>query len=136
MRTAFDTNVLIRFFVTDDPAQSEIARLELEGAERLILSITALCEFVWVLGRRYRVPRAEIAEKLRILIEVDKAEFDRGAVEAGLEIMDAGGDFADGVIAFQARDQDAELLVSFDRAAVKRLKTLGQNARLAGTTDT
>lgn len=133
MRTAFDTDVLVRYFVTDDPVQSEVARLELANAEKLLLPITALCEFVWVLGRRYGVPRSDITETLRVLLEVDKAEFDRRAVEAGLDFMDAGGDFADGVIAYQATAQNADILVSFDRRAVKRLKNLGQSARLAGT---
>ncbi len=39
----------------------------------------------------------------------------RPAVEAGLSVLGTGGDFADGVIAYEGRWLGAEELVSFDK---------------------
>lgn len=55
---------------------------------------------------------------------------DRAAIEAGLAVIDAGGDFADGVIAFEGRWLGGETFVSFDKKAVKLLNGQGVAARL------
>jgi len=60
----------------------------------------------------------------------DNVEMDRPAIEAGLEILDKGGDFADGVIAYEGQWLGAEEFVSFDRQAVSMLKSQGRKARL------
>lgn len=90
-----------------------------------------LLEVVWVLGRRYGLNKSDIASRLRALTEVENADFDRPAIEAGLSVLEAGGDFADGVIARQARDLGADVLVTFDRKAVAHLTALGMATRLA-----
>jgi predicted nucleic-acid-binding protein len=45
-------------------------------------------------------------------------------------MLDAGGDFADGVIAYEGRWLGAETFVSFDRKAVEMLNQQGQPARV------
>jgi predicted nucleic-acid-binding protein len=54
----------------------------------------------------------------------------RPAVEAGLSILELGGDFADGVIAYEGSWLGGETFVSFDKKAVALLATQGQSARL------
>jgi len=54
----------------------------------------------------------------------------RPAAEAGLALLEAGGDFADGVIAYEGNWLGAETLVSFDKKAVKLMKAQGESARL------
>jgi predicted nucleic-acid-binding protein len=54
----------------------------------------------------------------------------RPAVEAGLAVLDMGGDFADGVIAYEGHWLGAEEFVSFDKQAVTLLKSQGKRARL------
>lgn len=54
----------------------------------------------------------------------------RPAVEAGLEMLEAGGDFADGVIAHEGAWLGGETVVSFDKQAVELLVRQGQPARL------
>ena len=54
----------------------------------------------------------------------------RRAVEAGLALLDAGGDFADGVIAYEGNWLGAEVFVSFDKKAVKLLAAQDEAARL------
>jgi predicted nucleic-acid-binding protein len=54
----------------------------------------------------------------------------RPAVEAGLSVLDAGGDFADGAIAYEGTWLGAEEFVSFDSKAVSMLKTQGTRVHL------
>ncbi|HZM10803.1 MAG TPA: hypothetical protein VFC15_11385, partial [Candidatus Limnocylindrales bacterium] len=54
----------------------------------------------------------------------------RPAIEAGLSVLDAGGDFADGVIAYEGEWLGAEEFVSFDSKAVSVLRSQGAHARL------
>ena len=50
----------------------------------------------------------------------------------GLALLKAGGDFADGVIAYEGSWLGAEAFVSFDRQAVELLAANGRAARLLG----
>lgn len=61
----------------------------------------SLCELVWVLRRKYGLPAVEVAAAIRALLAAGNVEVDRPAVAAGLAMLDAGGDFADGVIAYE-----------------------------------
>ena len=130
MKIAVDTNVLLRALVADDAAQSARAVSALEGAESVAVSLQALCEFVWVLSRRYGVARADIGEAIRRLLETRNVATDRPAVEWGLAMLEAGGDFADGVIAYEGAALGAETFVSFDRKAVSLLAAQGRRAKL------
>ena len=56
----------------------------------------------------------------------------RPAAETGLAMLEAGGDFADGVIAFEGNWLGGEAFVSFDRRAVELLEAKGLAARLLG----
>ena len=53
----------------------------------------------------------------------------RPAVDAGLALLEAGGDFADGVIAYEGAWLGGETFVSFDKAAVTSLSELGERIR-------
>ena len=130
MRIAADTNVLLRDALQDDPLQSPIALKTLQSAELVVVPTPALCEFVWVMRRLYKRSAAEIALSIRLLMSGDNVELDRPAVEAGLEVLEDGGDFADGVIAYEGAWLGADEFVSFDEKAVKLLKAQGKRARL------
>jgi predicted nucleic-acid-binding protein len=56
--------------------------------------------------------------------------FDPAAVAAGLDLLDAGGDFADGVAAHEGRRLGGDEFVSFDETAVNLLVVQGKRARL------
>jgi predicted nucleic-acid-binding protein len=125
-----DTNVLVRVLTEDDREQSRTAQAELAQAEGVALALPALCELVWVLARGYKIPSGEIAEAIRRLINGANVLVDRPAVEAGLAVLASGGDFADGVIAYEGRWLGAEVFVSFDRKAVTLVEQQGEAARL------
>jgi predicted nucleic-acid-binding protein len=125
-----DTNVLVRALVADDPAQAQAATNALARAETVAVGVHALCELTWVLHSGYGVAREDIAAAIKRLIETSNVQVDRPAVEAGLAALEAGGDFADGVIAFEGAWLGADTFVSFDRKAVSLLKSQGQTAQL------
>ena len=130
MKIAADTNVLLRDVLQDDPRQSRLARAELESAEVVVISTPVFCEFVWVLRHLYRKPAPEVAGAIRYLIDSQNVVTDRATVEAGLELLEKGGDFADGAIAYEGNWLGAEEFVSFDAKAVSLLKAQGKRARL------
>lgn len=130
MRITADTNILVRAIAGDDARQGKIAEAELEGADMVAITLPSLCELVWVLARGYKIASAEIAQAVRRLIDADNVEMDRQAVEAGLVLLDAGGDFADGVIAFEGRRLGADTFVTFDKGAATLLAAQGVSARL------
>jgi Predicted nucleic-acid-binding protein, contains PIN domain len=125
-----DTNVLLRVIVGDDVRQSQAALKAMEHADLVAVSLHSLCELAWVLQRRYDVSREDIAVAIRQLMNTQNIVLNRPAVEAGLSILDAGGDFADGVIAFEGQWLGGETFVSFDQKAVALLTAQGQSARL------
>ena len=102
----------------------------LEKAELVAIPISALCELVWVLSQGYKIPPREIAEAIRRLINGANVAVNRPAAEAGLALLDAGGDFADGVIAYEGSWFGADAFVSFDKKAVKLMQAQGGAARL------
>lgn len=130
MRVTADTNILVRAITGDDPQQSPLAQAELEKAELVAVPPSTLCEFVWVLAQGYGIPLTEIAEAVRRLMNSANVETNRPAVEAGLAILEAGGDFADGVIEFEGRWLGGETFLSFDKKATKLVKACGNSARL------
>ena len=130
MKITADTNVLVRAITGDNASQSKVAQAELAKAEMVALALPALCELVWVLSRGYKIPSAEIVEAIRRLMNAANVVVNRPAAEAGLALLEAGGDFADGVIAYEGNWLGAETLVSFDKNAVKLMKARGESARL------
>ncbi len=130
MKITADTNVLVRAIMGDDARQSEAAQRELANAAAVALTLPALCELVWVLAQGYKIPTSEIAATIRRLLNADNIVANRSAAEAGLDFLDAGGDFADGVIAFEGRALGAEAFLTFDKKAAKLMETEGLAVRL------
>jgi predicted nucleic-acid-binding protein len=130
MRITADTNVLVRAVTEDHENQSRAAQTALKKAELVAIPIPALCELVWVLSQGYKIPPADIAETIRRLIDGANVAVNRPAAEAGLALLDAGGDFADGVIAYEGNWLGADAFVSFDKKAVKLIGAQGGSARI------
>lgn len=73
---------------------------------------------------------ADAAAAIRALIAAANVETNRPAVEAGLAVLATGGDFADGVIAYEGHWLGGETFVSFDQRAVALVAAQGRTARL------
>jgi predicted nucleic-acid-binding protein len=134
MRITPDTNILLRGAALDDPHQVQIAAKALRDADLVAIPVSTLCEFVWVLRKGYKRAHVEIAQSIRFLVDSANVATDRAAVEAGLKVLEAGGDFADGVIAHEGVWLGGEEFVSFDKDAVKLLRSQGTRARLLSST--
>jgi len=130
MKITADTNVLVRAIVADEPKQARLAQSALARADLIAIGPTTLCEFVWVLSRGYGIPTADIAAAIRGLIGSANVEVNRPAVEAGLALLDQGGDFADGIIAFEGASLGGAMFATFDKDAAKRLKKFGRDTLL------
>jgi len=129
MKITADTNVLVRALAEDHAEQSKAAQLALGKADIVALAIPALCELVWVL-RGYKIRPSDIAATIRDLLNSTNIVVNRSTVEAGLAMLDAGGDFADGVIAYEGNWLGADTFVSFDKQAVRLMEAHGKSARL------
>ena len=130
MKVTADTNVLIRAVVQDDPVQSKIAARLLTEAKLITIALPSLCEFVWVLRKIYDYKTTDICATIRVLLATNNVKMNNPAVEAGLNVLEAGGDFADGVSAYEGSWLGADTFVSFDKKAVKILSSQGISARL------
>jgi predicted nucleic-acid-binding protein len=130
MKITADTNVLVRAMTGDDKQQSKVAQAELAKADVVALALPALCELVWVLSQGYKIPLAEIAEAIRHLMSGANVVANRPAAEAGLVLLEAGGDFADGAIAYEGSWLGADTFISFDKKAVKLMEAQGGSVRL------
>ena len=122
---ALDTNVLVRFLVEDDEAQTAKAAALIEhtidSGDALFVADVVLCETVWVLAGSYHVSRVEITKTLRDLLRAKHLIF--AASDQLARALDAfaegRGDFADYVIREHARAADCEAVATFDRALLQ-----------------
>lgn len=132
MKITPDTNVLVRALIEDDPRQGKIAQAELSRAEIVAIALPTLCELVWVLTRGYKIPMAETAGAIRQLMNSANVVTNRPGAEAGLAMLESGGDFADGAIAYEGNWLGADTFVSFDEKAAKLVEQQGMASRLLG----
>lgn len=126
-----DTNVLLRMFVDDNPAQCAAARALLDSATRaadpISLTPLVLAELEWSLRSNFDRAKAEILEVFdQILSHTGFVISERDAVDAAVSGWRSGkADFADYLISAVARDLGARTTMTFDRkAAVSATFTL------------
>jgi predicted nucleic-acid-binding protein len=130
MKLSVDTSVLVRSAVRDDAKQARAADTILRDSSVIAVALPCLCEFVWVLRKLYGFQPSDISAAIKALLAATNVEVNRPAVEAGLSMLDAGGDFADGVIAYEGKWLGGDTFISFDKMAVALLTAQGQSARL------
>lgn len=116
---ALDTNVLVRYLVQDDPAQSAKANEIVEREESLFLNCIVLCELVWVLESAYQYEREVIADVLEKILLTKQFEID-GKEEAWMALSDYSSSragFADCLIGRRNLSMGCETTFSFDKRA-------------------
>ncbi|MGE0502799.1 MAG: type II toxin-antitoxin system VapC family toxin [Rhizobiaceae bacterium] len=111
--------------LNDDPRQSPAAVRAISDATTVAVTLPTLCEIAWVMRSRFRLSRSDVARFMKTVVATDKIVLDRPAVEAGLALLEAGGDFADGVIAHEGRRLGGDTFVTFDRDAGARVERAG-----------
>ncbi|MDR2001225.1 MAG: type II toxin-antitoxin system VapC family toxin [Zoogloeaceae bacterium] len=134
-----DTNILARIVLDDDRHQSDVAFNALNTVSLVIIPVVVFCELVWVMrsvktddGKRV-YSHLDIANRIRFFLGFDHILIQKDEVEAGLQMLEAGGDFADGVIQYTGRNlarDAAATFLSFDKNAVDTLAKRGLSALL------
>jgi predicted nucleic-acid-binding protein len=118
-----DTNVLVRFIVRDDPAQSRLADQIIQGSctqdDPGVVQPLVLCELVWVLARGYGYDRSAISSVLRQILAVRELRVvESERAWQALNLYERGrGDFADYLIGLANAEAGAARTVTFDCAA-------------------
>ena len=120
--TRLDTNILIRYFVKDDPEQTKLAVNlihTISAAEPGWVGVATLLELVWAMSRIYRVDKAGVIRILETLLASrDLVVESNETVRAALRLYDAGSaDIADCLIAISARAAGCGRTVTFDQVA-------------------
>lgn len=116
---SFDTNVIVRLLVEDDPKQCERAerafrRAVAEGG--VFLSTVVLVEVVWVLRVAFKQDRTTIAAALHRLVGTAGVSVERDAIvrRAILNFETGPADFSDYIICESSREASALPVLTFD----------------------
>lgn len=121
----FDTNILVRHLVQDDPEQGASASRFIEAhcseSSPGFVNRVVLCELVWVLETAYRYPRNIIADTIERLLRTVELEIenDDAAWLALHAYRDQGVDFSDAFIGHTNRELGCERTATFDRRATR-----------------
>jgi predicted nucleic-acid-binding protein len=115
---AVDTNILVRYFAEDDPAQTDLAQQFLENqlstAEPGFVCLVTLIELLWVLNDKYKIGRAMQNEIVHQLLDapnlvIERDELVRSAMALG------PGDIADHVVHFVGIANHCSKTMTFDK---------------------
>ena len=123
---ALDTNVLVRYLMQDDAAQTPLANSvinALTAEEPAFVSREVLVELFWVLERVYRRPKTDIALAIRSILEGKewRVEQFRWAVLALDRYEQGGAGFADQMIRLAGHAAGCDSLVTFDARLANEL---------------
>jgi predicted nucleic-acid-binding protein len=122
---SLDTNALVRMLVEDDTKQAKIIQQIVSFAEQKSITILilpeVLLETVWVLESVYSIKRAAIIRFLHALLAASTFAIPHDSVvRAAIRQYQKGSDFADALIAGQAKKEKALALFSFDKSLCRR----------------
>jgi predicted nucleic-acid-binding protein len=119
---AFDTNLLVRALVADNPEQVAVVR-RLIGGDTVFISRTVLLETEWVLRARYKKNRVELHAFFTALLETDNTTIETfETVSNALDWYAQGADFAD---ALHLAACGQAVMHTFDRDFCKAARDAG-----------
>lgn len=124
-----DTNILLRWLVRDaDNVQQSEAAAQIMSRDDIHVSSIAIAEMVWVLNRRYKLGRSNIADTVKAVLSlrnvtVDFPELVRQALD---DFVAHAGDFNDHLIARHDHAAGCAYTLTFDKKAApsKRFKLI------------
>ena len=120
----FDTNIVLRFVLKDDPIQTPQARAlfaSLSPEEPAWVSITTILEIVWVLTNSKNMNREAVSQTIEELLaaEVLSVEQANSVLWAVQHYRASKADFADCLIAASARAAGCTKTMTFDKIAAR-----------------
>lgn len=121
---AFDTNVLVRVLLGDEPAQTTAAEAAFRAhaaGNGVYVAKIVIAELAWVFRAGYRLDRARIHERLSSLVRT------RGVFVEDVDVVlfaldrfsEGSADVSDLLILLGAAEDGARPLLTFDRALAR-----------------
>lgn len=116
-----DTNVLVRYFINDDPVQHQLARTLIDSND-IFLSNVVLLESCWVFKRLYKLDQEQIESILFSFLQMSNIELENTLVfsQAFSSYRELHCDFGDAVIAAVHRGKGIDT-ASFDKSTMQKL---------------
>jgi len=119
-----DTNILVRYFVKDEPEQTRLAInliYSLSPSEQGWVGMAVMLELIWALTRIYRVKRDGLARILDTLLRSRDIVVEQcDIVHEALNLYRRGNpDLPDCLIACSAKAAGCSQTVTFDRIAAR-----------------
>ena len=118
-----DTNILVRYLISDESDQSAIATEFIEntchGNFPGYISHTVLCELTWVLSGIYGFPKEQVVKALERILKVEQLSVeDPQTVRRALrDYRKKGANFTDHLIAHANQQRGCEYTATLDMAA-------------------
>lgn len=125
-RIGLDTNVLIRFAVRDNDAQTRAAEklfTELSSDDVFYVNLVVVLEAVWTLRRVYGYSKEQCLDFVETLLEQRWVELDEHEMigHALLESRESGADFADTLVGEFNRIAGCIMTYTFDHKAARKV---------------
>jgi predicted nucleic-acid-binding protein len=120
-----DSNILVRYVTQDDPVQAtqatELIEQRLTEQEPGFVSVVAMAETVWVLGRFYRFGSARIVAALEHMLGAETLviENEPEVFTAMIALKEGRGSFADALIGALCAKAGCSRVVTFDEGALR-----------------
>jgi predicted nucleic-acid-binding protein len=118
-----DTNVLVRYLAQDDRIQSakatELIEQRLSDENPGFISVVAMVETTWVLGRAYGLADIEVAAAIERTLQADVllVESEQEVFAAMVALKQGRGSFADALVAELDAKAGCVCSLTFDRKA-------------------
>jgi len=120
-----DSNILVRYVTQDDPVQAaqatEVIEHRLSDHEAGFISVVAIAETVWVLGRFYRFRSEQIVDAIEHILQAETlvVENEREVFAAMSALKEGRGSFADALIGALCAKAGCSRVVTFDEGALR-----------------
>jgi predicted nucleic-acid-binding protein len=131
MKVVVDTNILARLFLEPENASDEeqraIAEKLFQRFSSIVIPTHVFCELSWILISRNKFAKDEVYDLFQHLIKTAKIICKEDEVNAGMLMLEKGGDFADGINEYSGRilTHDESVFATFDQQAVQLLTERG-----------
>jgi predicted nucleic-acid-binding protein len=120
---AVDTNIVVRYLIGDNPAESARARSLIDGNDTFVC-ITVILETEWVLRSVYGFAADRLAKGLRSFVGLSCVTVEHPRrVDQALTWMERGFDLADAL--HVAASSGCEAFATFDQRCVRASKRVG-----------
>ena len=113
-----DTNILARYYIddandTEANKQHLVSKNLIESGKELMVCKTVLLEFEWVMRGFYEFKSSDVQQVFQHLLSLPNVSIeDRARVEAAIETLEKGLDFADAL--HQISYYQCDTIASFD----------------------